>query len=182
MKRILIITLSLALLISFAACGKEKDKPTTTTAASTTAEAAKVSETTSETSTKEKESTTAKKAGDISFIYNGYWYMNEGNKVTVLKFEPSGSVTVNTFRRKNIASADNAPDSVIYGSFKDLKNGSISVCPDNESPDEVYTCTVGTDGTLSMVNDDPEGESTLQLQNFNTLSKDNARRMMLGEN
>ena len=167
MKRILIITLSLALLISFAACGKEKDKPTTTTAASTTAEATKVSETTSETSTKEKESTTAKKAGDISFIYNGYWYMNEGNKVTVLKFEPSGSVTVNTFRRKTIAAGDNAPDSVIYGSFKDLKNGSI---------------TVGTDGTLSMVNDDPEGESTLQLQNFNTLSKDNARRMMLGEN
>ncbi len=105
MKRILIITLSLALLISFAACGKEKDKPTTTTAVSTTAEATKVSETTSETSTKENESTTAKKAGDISFIYNGYWYMNEGNKVTVLKFEPSGSVTVNTYRRKNIASA-----------------------------------------------------------------------------
>ena len=108
--------------------------------------------------------------------------MNEGTKVTVLKFEPSGSVTVNTYRRKNIASADNAPDSVIYGSFKDLKNGSLSVCPDNESPDEVYTYTVGAGNTLSQVNDDPEGESTLQLQNFNTLSKDNARRMMLGEN
>ena len=182
MKRILVIALSLALLISFAACAKEKDKPTTTTADSTTATTAKVSEKTTESTTKSKESTTAKKAGDISFIYNGYWYMNEGNKVTVLKFEPSGSVTVNTYRRKNIASADNAPDSVIYGSFKDLKNGSLSVCPDNESPDEVYTYTVGTGNTLSQVNDDPEGESTLQLQNFNTLSKDNARRMMLGEN
>ena len=182
MKRILVIVLSLALLISFAACAKEKDKPTTTTAPSTTATTAKTTETTSETSTKEKESTTAKKAGDISFIYNGYWYMNEGNKVTVLKFEPSGSVTVNTYRRKNIASADNAPDSVIYGSFKDLKNGSLSVIPDNESPEEAYTYTVGAGNSLQCVNDDPEGQSTLQLQNFNTLSKDNARRMMLGEN
>ena len=182
MKRIFVIILSLALLISFAACAKEKDKPTTTTADSTTATTAKASEKTTAPTTKNKESTTANKENDITFIYNGYWYMNEGNKVTVFKFEPSGSVTVNTYRRKNIGSADNAPDSVIYGSFKDLKNGTISVCPDNESPDEVYTYITDAENTLKLVNDDPEGESTLQLINFNTLSKDNARRMMLEDN
>ena len=182
MKRILMIVLSLALLISFAACAKEKDEPATTTAATTATTTVKASEKTTASTKKEQAGTTKKNKNDISFIYDGFWYQNEGNQVIALKFETSGSVTVNTYRRKNLSRGGNEPDSILFGSFKDVKNGTLRVCLDNESPEETILYTVNDDNTLSCVKDDPEGESTVVLQNFGTLSKDNAARMMLGDN
>lgn len=180
MKRVLVILLTAALLVSFAAC-KGKEEPTTgTTTTESTTKAVSETTTAATTTAKKKESTTKQKT-DISFIYKGFWYKNEGNKVVAMRFEKSGSLTLNTFRRKTIGNADNTPDSIIYGNFKDNGDGTLSVIYDNESPDEVVTYSVGEGEKLICVNEDPEGESTQELQNFSTLSKDTARRVLLGE-
>ncbi|MBR2590589.1 MAG: hypothetical protein IKE65_06665 [Clostridia bacterium] len=182
MKRLIVITLALALLCGFSACSKNKDATTTSESASTTAAATQEQTTTEkQTTAKTTKSTTAKKA-DISAIYSGYWYKNEGNKVLVLKFEKSGSVTVSTYRRKTIASDTNEPDSVLYGSFKDKGNGTLSVCYDNENPEESDLYTLQENGVLSCKADDPEGEKTVRLVHFDKLDKDTARQVLLGEN
>lgn len=179
MKKILLVSISILLILSFSACSFEKDKPTTTAPTSEqvqTTTSQPVSETTTE------QETTQKKV-DISFIYSGYWYKNEGNKVLALKFDKDGSLTVSTYRRKNISSASNEPDSVIYGRFSDNADGSLKIYPDNEFEDEFYIYTLDSDNkTMTAINDDPEGSSEIKLVNFSELSKKNAKQVLLGDN
>ena len=176
MKRIIVVSLALALLLSFAACKKENEPVTTSkTAPQTTTEAP--------TSEKTTVSTTESKKADISFIYSGYWYKNEGNQVLALKFDKDGSLTVNTFRRKNIASSSNSPDSIIYGSFKQADDETLSVTPDNEFPEVNYIYEFDAETkSLTAIDSDPQGASKIKLENFDELSKKNAKNLLLGEN
>ena len=181
MKRLLLIILAGALLLSFAACKKEPEP--TTTAAPTTQATTAVG--TTEPTTGATTETTTQKEADLSFLYSGYWYKNEGSKVLALQFEKDGSLTVNTYRRKSMSSAADAPDSVIYGSFKDKGDGTLYVYPDNEFLDEFYVYTADSEKkTLTCENDDPQASALTEiaLTHFDSLSKENARKAMAAEN
>ena len=176
MKRVLVLTLALALLLSFAACKKDNKQDTTKQTAPQTV----TEEPTSEITTA---ATTEPEKSDISFIYNGYWYKNEGNQVLALKFDKDGSLTVNTYRRKNITSASNEPDSIIYGSFKQNEDKTLTVTPDNEFPEVYYIYEIDFEAkSLTATDSDPQGSSKTKLTNFSELSKTNARTLLLGEN
>ena len=166
--------LCVALLFSFSACSFIKE-PTTTQKPSETTSAT----TTTTLPTTETESTTAAKT-DISFIYSGYWYQNDGNKIIAMQFEKDGSVIVNTFRRKNITASPDTPDSVIYGSFTDNGDGTLTVRPDNEFPEEAYLYTADSAAQkLTYTNEDPQaGASQVTLHCFDDLSKANAAKLL----
>ena len=179
MKRIILILFAAALLISFAACKKEKEQTSSTTLTSST----EASTAATQPSTTSSESTTSAKT-DISFIYKGYWYKNEGTRVVALKFEKDGNLVLNTYRRKNITTADDAPDSIIYGSYRDNGNGELTVYPDNEFPEEFYTYTADPNTkTLSCLNEDPQASTKPEaLKNADKLDKQTARSILLGDN
>ena len=179
MKKILCIGIALMLLLTFAACTKE-DKPSETSATSTTATTTAAASTAPTAKVSTTQATTAK-ATDISFIYSGYWYENSGNKVTVYRFEKSGAVTASTYRRKNIGNDSDEPDMVLTGTCRRQGDTTLLVCPDSDAPDEIYTYTAAN-GALQRESDDPEGAGTNALQNFDKLSKDYARSMLLGDN
>ncbi|MBR0414729.1 MAG: hypothetical protein IJI67_06640 [Clostridia bacterium] len=179
MKRIFCILLAALLLLSFAACSKNKNKDKTTTATTTAATSTTQKQTSQATTA--KEGTTAKKT-DISYIYKGFWYKNESNKVVVLQFSKDGKVTVNLYRRNSLADGADAPDSTSKGSFQDNGDGTLRVFLDSEQQDTFDVYKVSADGTLICQNDDPEGSSTIQLQHFDTLDSDNAATVLFGDN
>ncbi|MBQ6381676.1 MAG: hypothetical protein IJJ41_08790 [Clostridia bacterium] len=180
MKRLCTVLLAMVVLLGFAACSKDKSDPTTTKKAATTTTAAQTQKETTTATTKKSETAKAKSI-DTSFIYSGYWYKNAANKVLVFQFGKDGSVTVNHYRRNNIANEDNQPDAVFYGSFKDNGDGTLTVYEDNEVPDEYDIYRASAEGKLICENDDPEGSSTIELQHFDTLSKENAASVLFGE-
>ena len=177
MKRILPIFLALVLACCFAACKKEPTEPTSTAPSQTTSESATENTTAAQ--------TTTEKAADISFLYHGYWYHDEGSKVVAYKFARDGSVVINTYRRKNIVAETNEPDSIVYGSFEDKGNGVIYLYPDNEIPDEfsVFRADSAT-AKLFYEGDDPAAGATksVALFYYDTLDKIYARHIMLSIN
>lgn len=176
MKRIVTILLCAGLLISFASCAKDKPEPTTQTTAQTTAATTTAAATTA-TTAKEEE-----KEVNTDYLYSGYWYKNEENKVVVFQFKADGTLSTSTYRRKNIASGDNTPDSTSRGSFKNNHDGTLSVYPDSEEPEVFDTYLVSAKQDLVCRNDDPEGATTISLQHFDSLSKDNAASVLFGDN
>ena len=176
MKKILLMILCVGLVLSCAACALQKEPTTTQDTSGTTAPSTQA---TTAAPTTQAQSTTVAKA-DISFIYSGYWYQNDGNKILAMRFEKDGSVVVNTFRRKNLTASPDKPDSVIYGSFTDNGDGTLTVRPDNEFPEEAYLYTADSAlEKLTYTKEDPQAsEAQIELHCFNTLSKANAAKLL----
>lgn len=175
MKRILILLLAGALVLGFAACAKKKDDTTSTTAKATTQTTA---DSTNEGTTKESEEKT-----DIRFIYNGYWYQNDENKVIVYLFNEDGTLTAATYRKKTISNNSNQPDYVTNGTFKNNGDGTLNVYPDSENEDEMLVYTVdATAKKLTCTRDDPQGASHTDLVNYDSLSRQIAKSVLLGDN
>lgn len=179
MKKIIIAFLAFSLIMCFAGCSSRNEPATTeaqtkqtTTKIVTTApsEANTTSEKASETTTRTQE--------DTSFIYSGYWYRAETNKVIVIKFMNSGKAQIIAYKNRELKGGSIAQETrynakfSLEGNVLKLVNTDLAVSQDEY---ELYTLK---NSALTYIKEDPEGASEFQMINNSELSPQFARTLI----
>ena len=172
MKKIIIGFLILSMLFCFAGCAS-KEEPTTTEAQTTT----KVVTTSPDTTEKPSETTT-KKDTDISFIYKGYWYRVETNKVVVIKFLNGSKAKISYFKIKDLKGGSIAEEKTYSGAFYVEDDTLRLVNTDLAVSEDEYEIFTVKNGTLTYLREDPEGSSEIQMINNAKLSAEFARTLI----
>ncbi len=188
MKKIIIGALIMSLIFCFAGCAS-KNEPTevstevqtetqtkqTTTKIVTTAPASteKASEKTSQETTQQDTSYT--------FLFQGYWYRADTNKVVVIKFKNDGTAEISHFRNQQLKGGSIAEETTYSGKFT-IKDGMLKLVNTDlaESEDEYETYSLDN-STLTYLREDPEGSSQVQMTNNIDFSAQFARTLIEDE-
>ena len=180
MKKIIIGILTLSLVICFAGCAKNNE-PTTTTEPTSEAQTKQTTTkvvTTAADTTKSTTEKTTKDNLDYSFIYSGYWYKVETNKVFAVKFSEGGKAKISYYKIKDLKGGSIAEQTTYSGVFY-ANNGLLKLVNTDlaVSEDEYETFSV-KNGTLTYLRDDPQGASEIQMIHNASLSAEFARTLV----
>ena len=187
MKKIIIGILSLSLILCFAGCAKNNEPTTTTEAQTKTVTEDQNKQTTTKTVTTAPSSTqkvseqTTKKDKTYPFLYKGYWYRAETNKVVAIKLMKDGKAKISYYKIRDLKGGSIAEETTYSGEFT-IKDDTLKLVNTDlaQSADEYDTYTLDS-SSLTYLREDPEGSSKIQMLNNSNLSADFARSLIEDE-
>ena len=175
MKKTIIGILAFSLIFCFAGCASKNEPTTTEPQTKQTTTKIVTTAPTSEQTTTEK---TTKKEADISFIYNGYWYRTETNRVVAIKFIKGDKATISYFKNKDLKGGSIAEETTYSGAYY-IKDGLLKlVNTDLAVSEDEYEVFRVKNGALTYLREDPEGSSEIEMINNSSLSAKFARTLV----
>ncbi len=121
------------------------------------------------------ESDTVLSSEDKSVLTSVYWYQKNTNSVTVMKFNPGGSVNYTVFSKDALNGYSDEPSATFFGTYSE-ENGKLKVINESTYKAAYYLY----DKYNKCLNYEDGGENTssvTKLYKYRSLSVENARQI-----